>query len=119
MTVGAETDCPRWYATGTPRRARNPRPPGDGPRMRVAMPDHPTVRVLLPFKRIRPTTNPYLTQLVAALDTRPGVDLTYFSWRRALLGGYDVFHVHWPEILFEGHKRSGRAVRRVLTAMFL
>jgi beta-1,4-mannosyltransferase len=29
----------------------------------------------------------------------PDVDFRFFSWRAALAGGYDVFHVHWPEFL--------------------
>ncbi|WP_308796898.1 glycosyltransferase [Agromyces silvae] len=28
-----------------------------------------------------------------------GVEVRFFSWQAALLGGYDVFHLHWPEHL--------------------
>ncbi|MDQ0078993.1 glycosyltransferase [Arthrobacter oryzae] len=38
-----------------------------------------------------------------------------FSWRTALLGKYDVFHVHWPEILVNGHSPLKKIVRQALT----
>jgi glycosyltransferase involved in cell wall biosynthesis len=69
--------------------------------------------------RLRPTTNPYLVQLCTSLDETPGIDLSFFSWRRAVLGRLDVFHVHWPELLVGGHKLSGRIARRLLTVAFL
>ncbi|MBD7917228.1 glycosyltransferase [Cellulomonas sp. Sa3CUA2] len=37
------------------------------------------------------------------------VDALVFSWRTALRGGYDVLHVHWPELLV----RHPRPVRRL------
>lgn len=77
------------------------------------------VRVLESLDRVKPTTNPYLTQLIAALEHHPGVDVRLFSFRRAILGRYDVFHVHWPELTFGGHKRVGRLVRRTLTTLLL
>lgn len=79
----------------------------------------PRLRVLESFAQPRPTTNPYIVQLADALSELSGIELITFSWRRALLGGYDVYHVHWPEIMMEGHKRIGRVVRRVLTTLFL
>lgn len=71
------------------------------------------------LSRPRPTTNPYLIQLCRSLEQTPGVSLSFFSWRRALLGRLDVFHVHWPELLMGGHRLSGRIARRLLTAAFL
>lgn len=63
----------------------------------------PALTVLQSFQRLRPTSNPYLAQLVASLP--PGVRTLTFDWRTALLGRYDVLHVHWPEVLF---LRAGR-----------
>lgn len=62
--------------------------------------------VLQSIKELRDTTNPYLAQLVRSLE--PEVDVRLFSWRFALLGRWDVLHVHWPELLFlrEGRLRS-------------
>ncbi|PCE16507.1 glycosyl transferase [Microbacterium sp. SZ1] len=69
--------------------------------------------------QLRPTTNPYLVQLCESLDRTPDVELSFFRWKRALLGRLDVFHVHWPELLVGGHRLSGRMARRLLTALFL
>ena len=77
------------------------------------------VRVLQSFPEPRPTTNPYVVQLHRALAALPEVDVRTFGWRRALLGRYDVFHVHWPEILVEGRDRPRRLARRVLLALLL
>jgi glycosyltransferase involved in cell wall biosynthesis len=89
-----------WYATALSGRRR------------------PLV-VMESLTRLRPTTNPYLVQLCESLDRTPGVDLSFFTWRRAVLGRLDVFHVHWPELLVGGHRLSGRIARRLLTAAFL
>lgn len=75
--------------------------------------------VMESLTRLRPTTNPYLVQLCEALRDTPGIDLSFFSWKRAILGRLDVFHVHWPELLVGGHRLSGRVARRLLTAAFL
>lgn len=62
-------------------------------------------------------TNPYLTQLVRSLP--PSVEPTYFSWRRALVGRFDVFHVHWPEVLLRGRTRWRGAIHCVLFLLVL
>jgi beta-1,4-mannosyltransferase len=67
----------------------------------------------------RPTTNPYIVMLGRALAQTPGVRPLHFSWRTALLGRYDVFHVHWPEILVDGHSPLKKAVRQALTVALL
>ncbi|MBM3716587.1 MAG: GDP-mannose--glycolipid 4-beta-D-mannosyltransferase [Actinobacteria bacterium] len=41
------------------------------------------------------------------------VHVTYFSWRRALTGRYDVLHLHWPEFLLRGRTRRQRLRRRL------
>lgn len=78
-----------------------------------------TLVVLQSFPRPRPTTNPYLVMLGRGLAELPGVRVSTFSWWRALRGGYDVFHVHWPEILVSGTSPLKKAVRQVLFAVLL
>lgn len=65
----------------------------------------------------RPTTNPYLVQLLRCLP--PGVTAVTFSWRRALTGRYDVLHLHWPENLARGSTRARTAARRLALALLL
>jgi glycosyltransferase involved in cell wall biosynthesis len=48
-----------------------------------------------------------------------GVEVRTFSWRNALLRRYDVFHVHWPEILVAGHSPLKALVRQALTVTLL
>lgn len=71
------------------------------------------------FPDPRPTTNPYIVMLRDAVASTDGVRLQTFSWRRALLGRYDVFHVHWPEILVSGASPWKAAARQLLTAALL
>lgn len=75
--------------------------------------------VLESFPQPRPTTNPYLIMLADSIAAQPGVELRTFSWRRALLGPYDVFHVHWPEILVNGHSPLKKLVRQALFVALL
>jgi beta-1,4-mannosyltransferase len=71
------------------------------------------------FPEPRPTTNPYIVMLRDAIEAQPGVELRTFSWRRALLARYDVFHAHWPEILVDGGSGIKRAGRQALTIALL
>ncbi len=57
--------------------------------------------------------------LARALGAEPEVDLRTFTWRRAILRRYDVFHVHWPEILVRGRTTGRQAVRQFLFAALL
>jgi beta-1,4-mannosyltransferase len=75
------------------------------------------IRVLVPFRLGRSTTNPYLTQLYSSLPE--GTSVLSFSWRTALLGRYDVFHVHWPEILLRGTSPIKTGLRRSLALVLL
>lgn len=84
---------------------RRPRPP--------ASPSGAPLVVQQSFPDPRPTTNPYIVMLRDALAATPGVEVRTFSWGRALRGGYDVFHVHWPEILVQGSTPL-RTLRRQL-----
>ncbi|MGO2664807.1 hypothetical protein, partial [Mycetocola reblochoni] len=74
------------------------------------------VRVLQSFPEPRATTNPYIVMLRDALDRTEGVSVRTFTWRRALFGRYDVFHVHWPEILPRGTSPLKTLLRHVTTA---
>ncbi|PZR54251.1 glycosyl transferase [Xylanimonas oleitrophica] len=78
-----------------------------------------TVTVLASHREPSATTNPYITLLVRALRATPGVELVPFSTRRALLGSYDVVHLHWPEVLMDGRRRAGRAARELVTLLLL
>lgn len=71
------------------------------------------------FPSPRPTTNPYIVMLRDSLQSTPGLDVRTFSWRSALLGRYDVFHAHWPEILVAGHSPLKALVRQTLTVLLL
>lgn len=77
------------------------------------------VRVLASFPEPRPTTNPYIVMLRQSLDARDDVELSTFTWRRALTGSYDVFHAHWPEILVAGASPLKALVRQGLFAVVL
>ena len=61
--------------------------------------------------------NPYLTLLRDS--TRPDVEIVGFSWLRALLGRYDVVHVHWPEYLLRPGRGSMRPLARLLMRLWL
>ncbi|NEM89972.1 glycosyltransferase [Galbitalea soli] len=75
------------------------------------------MRVLQSFRSGRETTNPYLLQLVASLPEP--VEVATFSWRAALLGDWQVFHLHWPEVLLRGTSPAKTAARRFLFALLL
>lgn len=77
------------------------------------------LRVMESIPRIRPTTNPYIVQLISGLRARSDISVQLFSFRRCLFGRYDVLHVHWPEVMLGGHRRLGRAARPLLTALCL
>lgn len=75
--------------------------------------------VLESFPDPRPTTNPYIVMLRDALAAQDGLQLLTFSWRRALLGRWDVFHTHWPEILVSGRTPLRAVIRQVLFSLVL
>lgn len=78
-----------------------------------------TLSVLMSFKQPTESTNPYITQLNRALAATPGLAVSTFSWRNALLHHWDVFHVHWPETMIYSPRRLLRAVKLVLLAILL
>lgn len=72
------------------------------------------------FRAIRPTTNPYIAMLDAALAASPELVHLRFSWRRALFGAYDAIHFHWPETLLGGaHWWTSLAKRGLFTLLVL
>jgi beta-1,4-mannosyltransferase len=77
------------------------------------------LRVMQSFRAPRPTTNPYITMLDAALAAEPTVEHLRFDWRRALVGRYDVFHWHWPEGKLEGTTWWKKAGKHVLFGLLL
>lgn len=77
------------------------------------------LRVMETVRELRPTTNPYIVQLVEALRDDPEVDLQLFSFSRAIFGKYDALHVHWPEALLGASSVLKRWRRRILVFAML
>lgn len=77
------------------------------------------LRVLQSHGTPGPQTNPYITMLAETLARTPGVLSRPFSWRQALVGRYDVFHVHWPEPLVHGRTPLRALVREALSIALL
>jgi beta-1,4-mannosyltransferase len=69
--------------------------------------------VLQSVRKPSSRTNPYIVQLVDSLSEH--VDVRYFDWRFGLLGHYDVFQLHWPEVML---RRDGRPQRWAAMARF-
>jgi beta-1,4-mannosyltransferase len=49
----------------------------------------------------------------------PEIEVLGFSWSRALLGSYDVLHVHWPELLVRQRTLLGRLLKELSTSLLL
>ena len=77
----------------------------------------PTVLFSFPSPRAT-SVNPY-TILLAQHVRHAGLHVLYFHWKTALFADYDVFHVHWPEILVSGRTPLRQLVRQGLTALLL
>lgn len=83
---------------------------------RTQLPDRP-VDVLYSFGPPADEANPYVRLLVDSIS--PGAVPHYFSWKFALLGSYDAFHVHWPEALVRRRTLPKRAVSQALLLLLL
>lgn len=83
----------------------------------IADHEQPPVVVLESFGPPTGRNNPYFLLLVDAMP--PGVDLRYFSWRAALTGRFDVFHLHWPEVVMHGRTGPRSLVRSLLFVVLL
>lgn len=55
-------------------------------------------------------TTKYVDQMTESAPD--DVDVSYFSWRRALAGDYDVLHLHWPEFLLRAPTARVRVGKR-------
>lgn len=75
------------------------------------------MRILESFQQPGPRTNPYLVGLLNGLRKHHHVSV--FSWRTALFDQFDVFHVHWPEVLLRGDRWWKTAGRSALFAALL
>ena len=73
--------------------------------------------VLFSTEQPGPTTNPYLSQLYAALPA--SLEQRHFSMREALTGDYDVLHLHWPEYLLRHPRRLGSWAKRACVLLLL
>ncbi|MDE8650468.1 glycosyltransferase [Novosphingobium album (ex Liu et al. 2023)] len=62
-------------------------------------------------------TTRYVDQVTAAAP--PQVSFRFFSWREALFGRYDAFHVHWPEFLIRDGHPARRMARLALFRLLL
>jgi beta-1,4-mannosyltransferase len=72
------------------------------------------MRVLLDTRERHFDQNSYIRDLVRQLDD---VQIDGFSWKRLLLGRYDIFHVHWPEWLVTHTRTALVAPMQILTAL--
>lgn len=79
----------------------------------------PELIVLQSIRELRTTTNPYVVQLVRDLAATDGLRVVTFSWRTALLGRWDVLHVHWPELVVRRGSRARTAAGMVLLLVLL
>lgn len=68
--------------------------------MREAQTSVTDLMVLQTVPPSTPTTNPFPSLLVSHLPAR--ISSEYWSWKRALLGRFDVVHFQWPETLVSG-----------------
>lgn len=62
-------------------------------------------------------TTKYVVQLTEGMPNT--VSIKYFSWVGAILGNYDVFHVHWPEFLVRSDNRVRNVAKILLCAIFI
>lgn len=76
----------------------------------------PRITVLHALSRPDGTTR-YVDHMVDSAPEELTVET--FSWRRALVGKYDVFHIHWPENLVRGRRRSVAALKKVMLLLLV
>jgi beta-1,4-mannosyltransferase len=81
-------------------------PTGAGRRVALPGADRPLRVLAWPGERTR-DKNPY-TWLLCTHLTNLGVEVRDFTPWRALRGGYDVLHLHWPEKALNAESLAGR-----------
>ena len=69
-------------------------------------------RVLWSVRQPGFDANPFVTSLAASVS--PRAQVLYFTWRLALVGRYDLIHLHWPEDLFRAKRSSVKLVKYML-----
>ncbi len=74
-------------------------------------------RVLLDTRAKHWDQNPYVSLLASSIQ--PDFAPVGFSWRTAIVGRYDLVHVHWPEYLLRMDRRALRVAARVLFTIWL
>ena len=90
----------------------------DGPGLAAAPSAGGPDLVVLHSLRAPDGTTKYVDQMVDGASDH--VSIRFFSWRTALTGSYDVFHVHWPELLIRDRKPVRRLLkRRMLDALIV
>lgn len=77
------------------------------------------IRLLTSYRTPSGTTNPYIVQLDAALRAEPELAVRNFSFPGAFFTRYDVFHVHWPETLYNARSAFRRTIKQVLFLLLL
>ena len=83
---------------------------------RAARPPTKPVTVLLCLSAPDGTVK-FVSQL--ATGAAEGTRYRYFSWKAALLGKYDVIHVHWPHTLIGSRSPFVRLCKRILLRLLL
>lgn len=83
-------------------------------------PDPSPVRRPVVLQSLRPPTaitNPFVPLLLESIDDT--IPVKTFSWRTALFGTFDIFHVHWPENLVRDARTSKNMAKKVLVCLLL
>ncbi|WP_144762320.1 glycosyltransferase [Curtobacterium sp. 9128] len=73
-------------------------------------------RVLYSFRAGNVDDNEYLATL---LPEHGASSFRYFSWGFAVFGRYQIFHLHWPELLLASPGRIRRLGNLILLGMFV
>ncbi|WP_291048109.1 glycosyltransferase [Herbiconiux sp.] len=81
----------------------------------AASPPHATRVVMSPGSSMD-DDNPFVSLLVESLPS--DIIVEEFRWKTALLGSYDVLHIHWPEHILKGGSRL-RGVAKELAFLAL
>lgn len=71
----------------------------------------PKITVLHSLRKPDGTTG-YVDHMIESAPA--DLEVLPMSWRTALTGKYDVFHIHWPEYLVRAKTVPARAVKKVL-----
>jgi beta-1,4-mannosyltransferase len=73
--------------------------------------------VLLNYRKPKPHQNPYMSLFAESIA--PEVNVQFFGWKTALVGTYDILHIHWPESMVRHSKSWQTAAAFVLAPILL